>query len=79
MSMTFKPGNDSGDRFPDSVPDLRTDELGKFGPNDDNGLEDTGSGARESMIPRFFPVYSLADYLKAEDRLTPLCRRVIFT
>ena len=42
MSMTFKPGNDSGDSFPDSVPDLRTDELGKFRPNDDNGLEDTG-------------------------------------
>lgn len=64
MSMTVKPGNDSGDRFPDIVPDLEPDELREsLGPNNDHAPEDTGSGARESMIPRFFPVYSL--YLSA--------------
>lgn len=60
MSTTVTPGNNREDSFPDTVQNARTDEppmnLGQG--NNHDAPEDTGSGGRESMIPKLFPVYA---------------------
>ena len=56
ISMIATPGNDREDSFPD----IRTDGLGKIlgQGNNHHDPEDTGSGSRESMIPKLFPIYA---------------------
>ena len=60
MSMTVTPGNNREDSFPGTVQDAKADELGKIlgQGNNHHDPEDTGSGGRESMIPKLFPIYA---------------------
>lgn len=57
MPMTVLPANDLENSFPDTVQEPVTDEAAD---NFDakNGSVVEGSGARESMIPKIFPVYA---------------------
>lgn len=57
MPMTVLPADNLENSFPDAVQDLGTDEPGdNFDTKNGSAVE--GSGARESMIPKIFPVYA---------------------
>ncbi|MFJ5695834.1 hypothetical protein ACIP9X_18545 [Arthrobacter sp. NPDC093125] len=57
MSMTVTSGTDSESRFPETAHDHMTNEPGdSFDRKDEPALE--GSAARESLIPKIFPVYA---------------------